>query len=171
MLFGRQPLCRLELPPRRRRSPNFTAPSGNRTRALRLGKAAFWATELPARRRHVQEWVREDSNLHDRYFTPALCPLSYRPVSPSEAPPAGLAPATSCVTSKRSGCLSYGGVTVASSVVKEHTHQTSVSGGWRIRTSAGPLGPRALAPRCIGPLCQPSGSMRFTRTRSQKRRV
>src|SRR5688500_3025790 len=56
------------------------APSGNRTRALRLGKAAFWAAELPARRRHVQEWVREDSNLHDRYFTPALCLLSYRPV-------------------------------------------------------------------------------------------
>ena len=128
VLFGRQPLCRLELPPREsdvggRRSAvrGQKAPSGNRTRDFRLGKAAFFAAELPAHLSYTclpfppfrplspsRQWARLESNQHLRFFRP---PLDRRAADPlREAPPVGLAPTTSCVTSKRSCCLSYGDV-------------------------------------------------------------
>ena len=136
------------------------APSGNRTRALRLGKAAFWATELPARlpfcvssapplplsTKMGQVGIEPTPAVLQTAARPSSCRPAARRAQPprtaraGDAPPVGLAPTTSCLTSKRSCCLSYGGVRCVS-IVKEHYKQ--LSGGWRIRTPEGLPTPRA----------------------------
>ena len=175
MLFGRQPLYRLELPPRLTNELT-RAPSGNRTRALRLGKAAFWAAELPARRLtfhvltfHVFFLLMGQVGIEP---TPAVLQTAARPSScrpgargraqpphtarvlARKAPPVGLAPTTSCLTSKRSCCLSYGGVRCVSIVKEPLSQTTSAEGGGFEPPRA--FRPRASAPRCNEPLCQPS---------------
>ena len=66
------------------------------------------------------QWARLESNQYLRLFRPPLDLRAADPARPraaaphcaraADAPPVGLAPTASCVTSKRSGCLSYGGV-------------------------------------------------------------
>ena len=65
----------------------------------------------------------------------------------ADAPPVGLAPTTSCLTSKRSCCLSYGGVLLRLRLSKSAAPATQR----RVEDSnpRGPRRPRALATRCI----------------------
>ena len=97
--FGRRPLYRLELPPRKNQRSEIgdqKAPSGNRTRDFRLGKAAFFAAELPAHLSYTclpvppvrplspsRQWARLESNQHLRFFRPPLDRRAADPVARS----------------------------------------------------------------------------------------
>ena len=179
MLFGRQPLYQLELPPR---EPEVR---GQRSEVRKRRAGIEPAPSALARRRSgplnyrrvvsrftcsrftfsSSSWARLESNQHLRFFRP---PLDRRAADPArgarsrpalraparDAPPVGLAPTTSCLTSKRSCCLSYGGVRCVSIVKEPLSQTTSAEGGGFEPPRA--LRPRALAPRCNEPLCQPS---------------
>ena len=186
MLFGRQPLYRLELPPRESEVRGQRSEVSGQRSAVRERRAGIEpATSALARRRSrplnyrrvvvlsslvslvsldsrlfsrlsALRWARLESNQHLRFFRPPLDlraadPARLRAAAPhcaraADAPPVGLAPTTSCLTSKRCCCLSYGGVRCVS-IVKEHFTTNSAEGGGFEPPRA--LRPRALATRCI----------------------
>src|SRR5688572_19553123 len=169
MPFGRRPLYRLELPPRKVR--------GQRSEIRKRRAGIEPATSALARRRSEPlnyrrvvlalfvsrlsslSWVRLVSNQHLRFFRP---PLDRRAADPVvETPPVGLAPTTSCVTSKRSGCLSYGGVRCVfdcqrALLLLASDYTSRLAEGEGFEPSIHIAADAALAGRRDQPLCQPS---------------